>query len=126
MLEYMPSERLPNYLRAQRKRAGFSQHEIAFLLGCRYGTKVSRYERFVREPTLKTALAYEIIFATPVRELFLGVFDKAERETQRRARHLVRHIERRRGRLVDQKLALLKSLTNPPPEDLSIEPIADL
>lgn len=41
----MPGK-LTNYLRAFRKRAGFSQKEISFLLGIKSGAKVSRYEHF--------------------------------------------------------------------------------
>ncbi len=64
-----------------RKRTGFSQDEIAYLLDSQSGAKVSRYEHFIREPSLETALAYEVIFQIPVRELFAGVFEKVERRT---------------------------------------------
>ena len=50
------------------------------------GTKASRYERFARIPSLETALAYEVIFGVPVRELFAGVYERAERATARRVR----------------------------------------
>lgn len=120
-------ESLPNYLRAYRKRRGFSQEEVAHLLGCRHGTKISRYERFGRTPLLETALAYEVIFRVPVRELFLGIFEAAERETRKRARYLARQIERHHGsRLVEQKLTALRALTAPPPGDLSIHPLGEL
>src|ERR1700756_3249558 len=36
--------RLPNYLRAQRRKSGLSQNEIAYLLGRMNGAQVSRYE----------------------------------------------------------------------------------
>ena len=67
--------RLPNYLRTYRKRCGFSQREIAMLLGTGSGSKVSHYERFLREPALRNALRCEIIFDVPVRELFAGIFE---------------------------------------------------
>ena len=41
---------LHNYLRTYRKRAGLSQAEVAFLLGCHSGAKVSRYEHAARRP----------------------------------------------------------------------------
>ena len=69
-------------------RLALSQDEVAFLLGAQSGTKVCRYERFVREPSLETALAYEAIFKTPVSELFGGLYQKVEREVEERAKFL--------------------------------------
>ena len=84
----MTSPQLPNYLRANRKRLALSQDEVAFLLGAQTGTKVCRYERFVREPSLETALAYEAIFKTSASELFGGLYQKVEREVAERAKKL--------------------------------------
>lgn len=82
--------RLPNYLLSNRKRLGLSQSDVAFLLGAQSGAKVCRYERFVREPNLETALAYEAILGKPVRELFGGVFERVEKEVVERAK-VLRH-----------------------------------
>ena len=65
-----------------------SQDEVAFLLGAQTGTKVCRYERFAREPSLETALAYEAIFKTSASELFGGLYQKVEREVAERAKIL--------------------------------------
>ena len=74
------SHKLENYLRTYRKRSGLSQDEVAYLLGCQNGTKVSRYERFARKPSLETLFAYEVVFGAPARELFAGVYQKVGRE----------------------------------------------
>lgn len=76
---YLPMARrkLPNYLRTHRKRAGLLQRELALLLGCKSGAEVSRYERSTRQPTLRTALAYEAVFGTPARELLLASMQKS-------------------------------------------------
>lgn len=58
-------------------------------MGSEYGTKVSRYERERREPTLETALTLEAAFGVPVRELFLGKFHKVERSVVDRAHMLI-------------------------------------
>ena len=84
----MPSPLLQNYLRANRKRLALSQDEVAFLLGTRSGGKVCRYERFVRQPSLETALAYEAIFTRSVSELFPGLYQKVERDVAERAKIL--------------------------------------
>lgn len=84
----MSRRKLQNYLRTHRKRTGLSQREIAFLLGVTSSSKVSRYEHFLRQPTLRTAFAYEIIFGVPAHELFAGIFQEVEAETLRRIQSL--------------------------------------
>ena len=82
---------LPNYLLTQRKRLSLSQEEVGFLLGItgmHKGNKVCRDEKFTREPSLQDALAYEAIYDRPVRELFAGLYQQAEREVAARAKLL--------------------------------------
>ena len=65
-----------------------TQEEVAFLLGVKgedRGVKVCRDERFAREPSLATALAYEVIYQSPVRELIAGMYEQIEREVAARA-----------------------------------------
>ena len=88
----MRSRKLPNYLKTHRKRVGFSQEELAFLLGFQNPAIVSRYELSVRQPSLQTALAYEAVFGTPLPELFAGVYEEIEREVAGRARELAQKI----------------------------------
>lgn len=78
-------QRLPNYLRKHRKAAGMSQDDVAFLLGCGSSAQVCRHERFSRQPSLLAACAYEIIFGTPVRDLFSGLFEQVGRKLASRA-----------------------------------------
>jgi transcriptional regulator with XRE-family HTH domain len=115
----MTPRRLDNYLLTCRKAAGFSQDEVAFLLGGVSGTKVSRYERRTRVPQLDTALAYEAVFGTPVRELFAGRFQRVEGKIGRRVQLLVRKLEggkhdRPTGRKLE-KLRAIASGTAPRP-----------
>src|ERR1043165_8730211 len=84
----MTSLQLPNYLKANRMRLALSQDEVAFLLGAQNGGKVCRHERFSREPSLETALAYEAIFKRSVSELFAGLYRKVEQEVGDRAKIL--------------------------------------
>lgn len=87
------SRQFPNYLRANRKRLALSQQEVAFLLGAGNGAKVCRYERFLREPNLRGALACEAVFDRPMRELFAGVYKDIEKQVAIRARLLLRKAE---------------------------------
>lgn len=81
----MTPKPLPHYLRLHRKKAGLSQDELARLLGATSGTKVSRYERFARTPSLETVFACEVIFGVPASILFAGLFEDVKRATLRRA-----------------------------------------
>lgn len=51
----MQNDKLDNYLRTYRKKLGLTQREVAFLLGCHSGAKVSRYERSARIPLLTSS-----------------------------------------------------------------------
>ena len=84
----MALQKLPNYLKTHRKRAGLSQDEVAFLLGLKAGARVCRDERFTQIAGLRTAFAYEIVFNTPASELFAGIYQKVELEVSVRAKKL--------------------------------------
>ncbi len=104
------SSKLPNYLKTFRKRAGLTQDELAFLLGCKSGAKVSRYEQFKRQPSLQTAFAYEAVFGTPASELFAGLFQQAQQETKKRAQALIKKLSQGKPTpLVARKLEMLKA-----------------
>src|SRR5579864_5349866 len=69
----MPTHNLHNYLRAHRKRAGLSQHEVALLLGLKARGQVSEIEKRRRVPLLRTVLALEVIYGIPAGDLFAGM-----------------------------------------------------
>src|SRR5262245_59281885 len=109
----MAAGNLPNYLRTYRKRSGLSQDEVAFLLGFKGGTKVSRHERFSRQPNLETVFAYETIFGVPARELLAGIFQKVEEAIQKRAQVLAEKVNAEKpNRITTQKLERLRALTS--------------
>jgi transcriptional regulator with XRE-family HTH domain len=81
----MPPARFDNYIRMFRKQADLSQGELAFLLGWKSGSGVSRFERGRREPTLEALLAIEVVFGVPIRELYAGRFQKVEASVKERA-----------------------------------------
>lgn len=57
--------RFPSYLRTHRRTWGLTQKELAFLLS-RSSASISSYERLDTHPGLEDALAYEVLFDTPV------------------------------------------------------------
>lgn len=119
----MPQRRLPNYLRASRKQAGLSQDDLAFLLGCGSGTKVSRYELFRRQPGLPTVFALEAVFGKSARELFAGMYEDAEQQTTERARRLIQRLSKHReSAQLRRKLALLEAIAGGARSDAGGDP----
>lgn len=105
------SQKIYNYIRSHRKRAGLDQEELAFLLGCQCGTKVSRYENFSREPNIQTVFACQAVFQIEARTLFPGMYTKVEHKVITRAR-MLHTILRKKGDDVSasHKLAFLEEL----------------
>jgi len=104
------AQRLENYLRTFRKRTGLSQREVALLLGCSNGAKVSRYERFARRPTLATALVCEKLFGVPVAEIFAGIEDEASEALRQRVCLLAEQLEKQPSNAVARKRQFLDAL----------------
>lgn len=89
----MPQVPLSNYLRMHRRRVGWTQSEVAYLLGIRSGTNVSRHETHDRRPSLELILGYELILGVPASELYAGEAERARREIRSRARRLAKQLE---------------------------------
>jgi transcriptional regulator with XRE-family HTH domain len=122
----MQNDKLDNYLRTYRKKLGLTQREVAFLLGCHSGAKVSRYERSGRIPSVRTIFAYETIFQKPARELFAGIYDRAERETLRKIRMLVSRLRKRQeSPVLARKIAGLRAVVEGGQEEMRYDPVPD-
>jgi transcriptional regulator with XRE-family HTH domain len=80
--------KIKSYLRTHRMKGGLTQDEMAFLLGCHSGTKISRFEHLARHPNLETALACQVVFGVPAHELFPGIYAEVEKIVTERARLL--------------------------------------
>jgi transcriptional regulator with XRE-family HTH domain len=104
----MPASPLPNYIRTYRKRSCLTQEEVAFLLGSKSSANVSRHERFKQTPDLQTLLAYEVLFGTPVRNLFSSTHQEVEQKLRKRIRLLIRKLIRAGdGRRIAKKIEAL-------------------
>ncbi len=122
----MQNDKLDNYLRTYRKKLGLTQREVAFLLGCHSGAKVSRYERSGRIPASGRIFAYEAIFQKPARELFAGIYARAERQTMRNLRMLVSRLRKRQeSPALARKIASLRAVVEGEPKDLRYEPVSE-
>ena len=72
--------------RVFRRESGLVQEDVAFLLGLKDPSSVSRFERLSREPDIRSAFACEHILGAPVRTLFEPLFHDVGRIVRERAR----------------------------------------
>jgi len=84
----MATSRLHNYLRTHRKHSGLSQSEVSFLIRLKNKAELSRYERNVRVPSLRTALACQKLYGVAVSDLFAGLSDSVASDTRGRMKRL--------------------------------------
>ena len=81
------------YLRPLRRRFGLTQRELAFLIGAKSGTVISRIERGERVPNLATARALALLFGTRELELFPGFFFDVHEHLRSRVNHLYEELQ---------------------------------
>ena len=67
---------------------GFSQKQVARLLGHRDASMVSHYEHSRALPPLMVALSLEIIYRTPVAFLFPAMYDELKRQIRHEEENL--------------------------------------
>ena len=79
------TKHMPHYIRRYRLRAGLTQGEMTHLLGNESPATVCQYEGLTREPDLRSALAYHVVFGVPLHELFPGIYDHVENEVTNNA-----------------------------------------
>jgi len=69
-----------NNLVLYRRRMGFTQKQVARLLGQRDTSMVSHYEHGRALPPLAVALSLEIVYRVPVAFLFPNMYDELKRQ----------------------------------------------
>ena len=79
---------LDNYILANRKQSGLSQHDVAFLLDIAR-QRLARFEDQGELPHLRSAIGLELIFEEPMQSLFAGVAHKMRSQVVARARSLL-------------------------------------
>jgi len=102
---------LPSYLKAYRKSAGLSQHEVAELLGFLTHKNVWRYERAGNIPSVEIVLTLELIFDARAADLFPIAALAAESRLLVQADTLLDRLERQGGsERVNRKRAHVASI----------------
>jgi DNA-binding XRE family transcriptional regulator len=103
-------QRFQSYLRPARRRWGFTQREVAFLIGHKTGKTISRIEALKQTPTLHEALSCAIIFNTAPIKLFPSALAEAERLVAARASELYEEVQGDPSKTARLKLDFLEEL----------------
>jgi transcriptional regulator with XRE-family HTH domain len=104
------TKRLDCYVRANRLRSGFTQKELAFIIGVKTRTFISYLEGRKREPKLEIAFALHIVFGIDAIELFPGLFAEVEESVMARAYDLYERLQGDGSKATRAKLDFLERM----------------
>ena len=99
-----------SFVRANRRRWGLTQPELALLIGLTSPTAVSRIERSQRTPAASTLIACCIVFDVATPELFPSLHAEIEVAVGEAARTLLVQLEGRTDKQSVRKRRLLEGM----------------
>ena len=99
-----------SYLRPHRRRWGLTQQELAFLMGVKSRTAVSRIEGSKRRPSLDAVFICMMIFNMPALELFPGLMSELYNGIHDRASELYEVLQGDPSNAARLKLDFLEEL----------------
>jgi transcriptional regulator with XRE-family HTH domain len=103
------TSKLTSYLHVRRRQWRLSQKELAFLLGYRTDSIISRYEHRERRMTLAIAFACSLIFGVEAKDMFPKLFEEVEDGVVRRLYELYNRLKAGKpSKKKDAKLRLLE------------------
>jgi transcriptional regulator with XRE-family HTH domain len=88
MRRHARDKRTPNRLWKYRKRMGFSQRQVAAIMGYLSPADISRCEHGRKVPSLVTALKFEIVYRVPVAFLFPELYHRLKDQLRAREERL--------------------------------------
>ena len=103
-------QQFKSYLRPLRRRWGFSQKELAFLIGSNDNSGISRLEGLKTIPSVKVVFACALIFNTAPIKLFPGLFSEIEASVFARANELYDDLQGSPSETTRIKLDFLEEL----------------
>jgi transcriptional regulator with XRE-family HTH domain len=115
----MPT-RLPIYLHTLRKRSGFTQRELAFLLSISPEV-LCKLEQLERQPTAWVIIGADIIFDASPASVFPSYYEKVETKVMRQASLLFERLEDKRDQESKEKCRrLLEMIKREEPADTTL------
>lgn len=103
------SSHVHNYLRTHRRKWALTQKEIAFLLGRKSSTQVSRLEQGKRIPNMDIVLACEVLFGLMPRSVFPKLYTDIEEAVLARASALYERLDKKTSRVAMRKKEFLSA-----------------
>jgi transcriptional regulator with XRE-family HTH domain len=103
-------KKFTSYVRAYRRRWGFTQDELAFMMGFKSRSVVSKLERSTYVPTLLVGYALDSLFGTRDADLFPSLFLEVEAAVLARAYELYERIQGSAAPMTRTKLDFLEEL----------------
>lgn len=105
------TKRLKCYVRPYRRRFGFTQSELAYIIdGAKSRTLISRIENGTSEPSLATAFALQIVFGSQAAELFPAQFEEVKDGVVARAYELFDQLQGDSSKANTVKLDFLEEM----------------
>ncbi len=99
-------------LRSERLKWGLTQRELAPLLLIRHAAQISRIERGICDPSIKSAVASCVVFGKNIYYLFPGLGERIRRRVVSKSRHLTVQVERDKTSAGKKKLQLLSDMAS--------------
>jgi transcriptional regulator with XRE-family HTH domain len=106
------SSTIHSYIRTHRRKWALTQKELAFLLGRKSSTHVSKLEQAKRTPTVDIIIACEIIFGMSSGQLLPKLYEEVEGDVMARAAELYEKIDGKKSRAAARKKELLSAVLN--------------
>jgi len=78
-----------NRLRKHRRMKGYTQDEVAFLLGLKSKTEISRWEKGITVPNAINVIRLAYIYHTVTEELYRDYYKQVRNEIEPREKKLV-------------------------------------
>lgn len=99
-----------SFVRANRRRWGLTQPELALLIGLTSSTAVSRIERSQRTPAAPTLIACCIVFGVVTPDLFPSLHAEIEATVAEAAKMLLAQLDGRTDKQSVRKRQLLEAM----------------
>src|SRR5882672_1704021 len=99
-----------NYFRLHRRRLGFTQAELAFLVGYQSESNISRLEQHERAVALAVGFACQTVFGHELHEIYPGLHEEVVEQVTGRMRELYQKLEQKRP--TERTIAKLRALSD--------------
>ncbi len=82
------SKRVPNCLRKYRRISGYSQKDVANVLGLKSSSRISRWEKGECFPNITNLFRLAVLYRTMVDALFIDLLEKVREEIHLREKEI--------------------------------------